>query len=161
MIRDATAADAAACALIYAPYVTGTAITFETEPPHAAAVVDRIAAAQVRHAWLVIEQEGEVAGFAFAGRIRSRPAYDRSCETSVYLRQGLQRAGLGRELTTALLQRLTDRGFARAFAAVALPNEASVGLHRSLGFREAGVWERVGFKFGRWWDVAWFQRDLG
>ena len=161
MIRDATEADAAACAAIYAPYVRGTAITFELEPPSAAEVAARIARAQERHAWLAAEAGGEVVGYAYGGPIRPRPAYDASCETTVYLRQDAQGAGTGRALMRALLDRLADRGLQRAFAAIALPNDASTGLHRALGFREAGVWERVGFKLGSWWDVAWFQRDLG
>src|SRR5689334_4212913 len=124
MIRDATPEDAAACAAIYAPYVRDTAITFELEAPDAAAFAARIAAAQARHAWLVAEQDGEVVGYAYAGAIRARPAYARSAETTVYLRQGLRRSGLGRALVTALLERLTEQGFARAFAGVALPNDA-------------------------------------
>ena len=160
MIRDATEADAAACAAVYSPYVLDTAITFETEPPSADEVAARIARAQERHAWLVAEQDGAVAGYAYAGPVRPRPAYALSCETTVYLRQGLRRTGTGRELMTALLDRLAEGGFRRAFAGVALPNDASAGLHRALGFQEAGVWERVGFKHDRWWDVAWFQRDL-
>jgi phosphinothricin acetyltransferase len=161
VIRDATSSDAAACAAIYEPYVRGTAITFETEAPDAAAFAERIAAAQVRHAWLVAEQDGEVVGYAYAGPIRARAAYAWSVETTVYLRQGLRRSGTGRALMEALLTRLSGLGMRRAFAGVALPNEASIGLHHALGFRDAGVWERVGFKLDAWWDVAWLQRDLG
>jgi L-amino acid N-acyltransferase YncA len=160
MIRDATAEDAAACAAIYAPYVTGTAITFETEVTTAAAFADRIAAAQRRHAWLVAERDGEVVGYAYGTALRPRPAYDAACETTVYLRRGVRRTGLGRALVTTLLPRLEDLGMRRALACIALPNDASVGLHRALGFREAGVWQRVGWKLDRWWDVAWFQKDL-
>lgn len=160
VIRDANPSDAAACAAIYAPYVRETAITFETEAPDPAAFVERIAAAQERHAWLVGEQEGEVVGYAYAGPVRARAAYAWSAETTVYLRRGLRRSGTGRALMEALLPRLSDLGMRRAFAGVALPNEASIGLHRALGFRDAGVWERVGLKLDRWWDVAWLQRDL-
>jgi phosphinothricin acetyltransferase len=160
VIRDATAADADACAAIYAPYVRGTAITFETEAPDAAELARRIAHAQERHAWLVAEQDGEVVGYAYAGPLKPRAAYALSCETTVYLRHGLRRTGLGRALTETLLARLTALGLVRAFACIALPNAASVGLHHALGFRDAGVWERAGFKHGEWWDVAWFQKDL-
>jgi L-amino acid N-acyltransferase YncA len=160
MIRDATAADAAACAAIYAPYVEGTAITFEVVAPDAAAFAERIAHAQERHAFLVAERDGEVVGYAYASALRPRAAYDRACESSVYLRQGLVRTGTGRALVEALLPRLAARGLTTVIAGVVLPNEASIGLHRALGFRDAGVWERVGFKHDRWWDVAWFQHDL-
>ena len=126
-----------------------------------AEIAARIAKAQARHAYLVAEQDGEVVGYAYAGALRPRPAYDGSCETSVYLRQGLRRSGLGRALVEALLVRLTERGLTTAVAGIVPPNDASIGLHRALGFRDAGVWERVGFKLDRWWDVAWFQKQLG
>ncbi|WP_375388838.1 GNAT family N-acetyltransferase [uncultured Amnibacterium sp.] len=161
MIRDATEADAAAIAAIYAPYVRDTAATFELEPPPALEIAARIAQAQARHAYLVAEQDGEVVGYAYAGALRPRPAYDRSCESSVYLRQGLRRSGTGRALMEALLERLRQRGLHAVIAGVVPPNEASVGLHRALGFVDAGVWKQVGFKHDRWWDVAWFQMTLG
>jgi phosphinothricin acetyltransferase len=148
------------CAELYAPYVRETAITFELQAPDADVFVERIAAAQAQHAWIVAEQDGEVVGYAYAGPLRSRPAYARSCETSVYLRQGLRRSGLGRALMEALLARLVERDLREVIAGVALPNDASIGLHHALGFRDVGVWERVGFKFGEWRDVAWLQKSL-
>ncbi|WP_022924226.1 GNAT family N-acetyltransferase [Serinicoccus marinus] len=84
-IRDATGADAAGCAAIYAPYVRDTAVTFETDPPDDVALAGRIAAAQDRHAWLVAERDGELLGYAYAGTYRPRRAYARTAETSVYL----------------------------------------------------------------------------
>jgi L-amino acid N-acyltransferase YncA len=161
MIRDAAVGDAAAIAAIYAPYVRETGITFELEPPGADEIARRIAKAQRRHAFLVAEEGGEVLGYAYGSTLRERPAYDLACESSVYLRRGLGRRGTGRALMEALLERLTALGFTTVIAGAALPNDASVGLHHALGFRDAGVWERVGFKLDRWWDVAWFQKDLG
>ncbi len=160
LVRDATEADAADCAVIYRPYVEGTAITFEVEPPDDAVFAERIRHAQEHHAWLVGEQEGGVVGYAYAGVWRSRPAYGWCAETTVYLRQGLVRTGAGRALMTALLDRLQGLGHRRALAGVTLPNPASTGLHEALGFRPVGVFERVGWKHGAWHDVAWFQRDL-
>lgn len=159
-IRDAVPEDAAACAAVYRPYVLDTAVTFETTAPDAGAWAQRIAAAQRRHAFLVAERDGEVVGFAYGGVLRDRPAYDWSCETTIYLRPGLRRTGTGRALLTALLGRLRDRGLHRAFAVVALPNPASTGLHGALGFRPVARLERVGFKRGAWHDVAWLQCDL-
>ena len=161
VVRDAEPRDAAACSAVYAPYVTGTTVTFETVPPDEAAFAARITAAQRRHAWLVADLDGEVAGYAYASAFRERPAYDWTCETTVYLRQGLTRTGAGRALMTALLARLDAAGYRRAIAVVALPNAASTGLHETLGFRPAARLERVGWKRGRWLDVAWFQLDLG
>jgi L-amino acid N-acyltransferase YncA len=160
-VRDATPDDAAACAAIYAPYVRDTAITFETEPPDAAEFARRIAAAIARHAWLVLLDEGRVTGYAYGGPFKERGAYRFACEVSVYLEQGLRRSGGGRALYAALLPRLAERGYRTAAAGMALPNEASVGLHRALGFTPVGTFRRVGWKLGRWHDVAWTQCDLG
>ncbi|WP_343995240.1 GNAT family N-acetyltransferase, partial [Terrabacter terrae] len=85
LVRDATPYDAAACAAIYAPYVTDTTVTFETEPPDADELARRIAKAQARHAFLVLEEDGEVVGYAYAGPFKERAAYRWSCEVSVYL----------------------------------------------------------------------------
>ncbi|WP_072478893.1 GNAT family N-acetyltransferase [Amycolatopsis australiensis] len=157
MIRDATPSDAAACAALYAPYVTDTVISFETEPPGVAEMARRIAGA---HAWFVLETDGHIAGYAYAQRFAERAAYRWSCETSIYLERGRRRTGAGRALYETLLQRLQEQGFCRAFAGMTLPNEASAGLHRALGFEPAGVYRRVGWKHGAWHDVAWVQKDL-
>jgi phosphinothricin acetyltransferase len=157
MVRQATAADAAACAAIYAPYVTDTAVSFETEPPSAAEMAERIAAA---HLWLVLEDAGRVVGFAYAGRFAPRAAYRWACEVSVYLEAGRQRRGGGRALYGALLPQLAERGFRVAVAGMTLPNEGSVGLHRAMGFEPVGTYRRIGYKHGAWHDVAWTQRQL-
>ena len=160
-VRAATPADAAACAAVYAPYVTGTAASFETEPPAADEVAGRIVAALERHAWLVAEREGRVVGYAYATAYRSRPAYRWTCEVSVYVAAGEQRGGVGRALYAALLQRLAQRGFRTALAAMTLPNPASAALHEAMGFVRCGVLPRVGWKAGHWHDVALFHRPLG
>jgi phosphinothricin acetyltransferase len=158
--RDGTLDDAAACAAIYEPYVTGTAITFETEPPGAAEMADRIAAALDRHAWVVLEDAGRVCGYAYGGPFRSRAAYRWSCEVSVYMEMGRKRTGAGRQLYTTLLERLTQRGYRTAVGGMTLPNEASVGLHRAMGFEPVGTFREVGYKLGEWHDVFWAQRPL-
>ncbi len=110
-VRDAAEHDAAACAAIYAPYVTDTAITFETDPPPPAEMAARIAAAARTHAWVVLEDEGRVVGYAYARPFKSRAAYRWSCEVSVYLEPRRQRTGGGRALYDALFARLAERGF--------------------------------------------------
>lgn len=160
IIRDATAADAAACQAVYAPYVESTTVSFETEPPTVAEMADRIAAAQRQHAWLVLEADGRVVAFAYGGPFAEREAYRWATAVSVYAVPGRRRTGAGRALYTALLERLAARGFAVALAGIALPNEASVGLHRALGFEPVGTYRAVGWKAGRWLDVAWVQRRL-
>jgi L-amino acid N-acyltransferase YncA len=160
-VRDATAEDAAACAAIYAPYVTGTAVTFEDEPPTTEEMAARIAAAQRGHAWLVLEDGGRVVGYAYGGQYTERAAYRWACEVSVYLETGRRRSGAGRALYEALLARLAERGYRTAVAGMTLPNPASEGLHRALGFEPVGTWRRIGWKAGAWHDVAWTQRPLG
>lgn len=160
-IRTATAADAAACATIYAPYVTDTTISFETEPPDADELAERIAAANLSHAWLVLQDASRVVGYAYAATFNARAAYRWSCQVSVYLEPGLRRAGAGRALYEALFARLAERGYRTVLAGMTLPNEASEGLHRALGFVPVGTYRRVGYKNGGWHDVAWVQRGIG
>jgi L-amino acid N-acyltransferase YncA len=160
-VRDANEDDADACAAIYAPYVTDTAITFEYEPPSAAEMARRIAAAQRAHAWLVLEDDGRVVGYAYGGPYKERAAYRWSSEVSVYLETGRRRSGSGRLLYAALFERLAERGFHTLVAGMTLPNDASEGLHRAMGFEPIGIFRRVGWKHGQWRDVAWAQRSLG
>jgi L-amino acid N-acyltransferase YncA len=160
-LRRATEDDGAACAAIYAPYVTDTAISFETEPPSPAEMAVRIEAASRRHAWIVLQDAESVIGYAYGLPFRPRAAYSRTCEVSVYMETGRRRTGGGSTLYTALLARLAERGFHLAVAGMTLPNDASVALHRALGFEPVGVYRQVGFKHGRWHDVAWVQRLLG
>ena len=160
-VRDASEDDAAACAAIYAPYVTDTAITFEYEPPSAAEMARRVAAAQRAHAWLVLEEDGRVVGYAYAGPFKERAAYRWSAEVSVYLEPGRRRSGSGRLLYEVLFVRLAERGFRTLVAVMTLPNDASEGLHRALGFEPVGTFRRVGWKHGQWRDVAWAQRGIG
>lgn len=160
LIRDADIDDAGACAALYAPYVTDTAITFELEPPSAQDMAGRIAAAVQTHAWVVLTDGNGLLGYAYAHRFAERAAYRWACETSVYLQTGLRRRGAGRVLYGELFARLAGRGFRRAVAGMTLPNDASVGLHRAVGFEPVGTYRRIGWKHGSWHDVAWMQKDL-
>ena len=160
-IRPGTAADAAACRAVYAPYVLRSTVTFEDAVPSEQEMGARITRALDSHAWVVAERAGRVVGYAYAGPVKERAAYAWSSEVSVYLADEARGQGLGRALYEALFAALAERGYVRLLAVVALPNEPSLALHRALGFREAGRLERIGFKHGRWRDVAWLQRDLG
>lgn len=157
-VRRATEDDAEGCREVYAPYVHGTAVTFETEVPALGDMAARIAAA---HRWLVLEDAGRVAGYAYAGRFAPRASYRWACEVSVYLEPGLRRGGGGRALYTPLLAELEERGFRTVLAGMTLPNAASEGFHRALGFERAALYRRIGWKLGAWHDVAWMQRPLG
>lgn len=160
-VRPASAADAAACAAIYAPHVTGGWTSFETTPPDAATMAGRIADYQATHDWLVaIDADDIVVGYAYAGPHRTREAYATSIDVAVYVAADRQGQGVARRLYTTLLPLMRERGFHAAFAGIALPNAASEALHRTLGFTPVGVYREVGWKMGAWRDVGWWQRLL-
>lgn len=144
-LRAATSDDAAALAHIYAPFVTGSAVSFEMEPPDEAAMRARIESGGPLYPWLVGEDvDGTILGYAYAAPFRPRPAYRFAVETSVYLRAGAGGRGLGRKLYEPLLATLAASGFTQAIAAITLPNDASVRLHEKVGFERAGTYRRVG-----------------
>jgi phosphinothricin acetyltransferase len=149
--------DAAACAAIYDPYVRDTAISFEASPPHPAEIAARI---ERFHQWLVAEDSSEVVGFAYGCPHRERAAYRWAADVSVYVAREHHRRGIGRALYGALLPALANRGLHIACAGVTLPNDASVALHESLGFTPVGIYRRIGYKLGSWWDVGWWQLSL-
>jgi phosphinothricin acetyltransferase len=163
LIRDATASDVPAITAIYAHHVLVGTGTFEEEPPTEAEVWQRIAAVQAAGwAWLVAEQGGAVLGYAYFSRFRDRSAYRFSAEDSIYVRDDVRGQGLGKALVEVLLQRATACGFRQMFAVIGdSENVGSIGLHVSLGFRQAGVLKAAGLKFGRWIDVVFMQRPLG
>jgi phosphinothricin acetyltransferase len=109
----------------------------------------------------VLEDGGRVVGYAYAGPYKARAAYRWACEVSVYLEPGRRRTGAGRALYEALFERLRERGYLRVAAGMTLPNDASEGLHRALGFEPIGVQRRIGWKHDVWLDVAWVQRPIG
>jgi phosphinothricin acetyltransferase len=159
-IRAATPEDAVDIREIYAPYVTDSVISFEVEVPSVDEVRSRVGEGSRTHPWLILERDGVVVGYAYAAPHRSRAAYAWSADCSVYIRQGGHRKGAGRLLYTKLFSMLREQGVANVFAGISLPNEASVGLHESMGFRPVGVYEGVGFKFGQWWSTGWWQLVL-
>jgi phosphinothricin acetyltransferase len=158
-VRLATPDDAEQVQAIYAPYCH-TPISFEVQPPTVDEMRARLLKVLGHYPWLLCEDGGAVVGYVYATQHRERAAYQWSVDTTVYVRQGRQRRGVGRALYTSLLAVLPLQGFVNAYAGVTLPNPASVGLHQAIGFRPVGVYERVGFKCGAWHDVAWFQRPL-
>jgi len=159
MVRAATPADAAAVAAIYAPVVATTAISFEEEPPSPDEISHRMVA-RPRLPWLVADDGGRVAGYAYASAHRARPAYRWSADCSVYLDPGYRGRGVGRQLYERLIPAVQGLGYRSLFAGIALPNPASVGLHEALGFQPVGVFRGVGYKHGAWRDVGWWQRFL-
>jgi L-amino acid N-acyltransferase YncA len=159
-VRMAKPVDGGAIAAIYRPYVEDTSISFEDIPPTGMEMANRIVTTLTTCPFLVIEEDGRVLGYAYAGPHRARPAYRWSVDVTVYAAPQVHRRGLGRALYSELLDRLTRQGFHAAFAGIALPNDKSVGLHEALGFKHLGTYQEVGFKFGRWHDVGWWRRSL-
>lgn len=161
-LRAATLADAPQIAAIYAPYVAGSAVSFETEPPTPQAMRRRMEAANGLYPWIVATPEGSdvLLGYAYAARFREREAYRFCVETTVYVAGDAHRQGVGRLLYDALLDTLREQEFTQAIAAITLPNAPSIALHEAVGFRRAGVYREVGYKQGRWMDVGLWQCSL-
>ena len=160
MIRLAGERDAAAIAAIYGPYVASTVISFEIQPPAEDEMRRRIAQTLPSHPWLVYEQGGDVAGYAYASPHRARAAYGWSVDTAVYVAERYHRCGIGRGLYLSLFAILAAQGYVNAYAGITLPNPGSVGLHEHVGFRPIGVYRHVGFKLGTWHDVGWWRLAL-
>jgi L-amino acid N-acyltransferase YncA len=157
MIRAATPEDAAVVAAIYAPLVRDSIVSFEEDVPDAAEMASRMGSSI---SWLVHEIDGSVAGYAYAAPFQGRAAYKWSAEVSVYIADAARGRGVGRELIDALLDELRRRGYVNAFAGIALPNDASVRLFETFGFKRIALQETVGYKLGAWHDVGWWQLQL-
>lgn len=162
-IRNGESADLNSLVEIYNYYVSHTHVTFDTTP---FLVTDRIQwfnqfSEGGPYRLLVAERAGEVLGYATSTRFKAREAYNTSVETTVYLDPAACGKGNGSLLYGALLDKLVaDPAVHRAYGGVALPNDASVALHSKLGFERVGSYHEVGFKFDRYWDVDWFEKDV-
>ena len=154
------ALDAAACAAIYAPYVTASAASFEERAPSAGELAARMERTTRTHPWLVLEDAGRVVGYAYASQHRPRAAYRWAADVGVYVNPAHHRRGGGRRLYTALLELMRAQGLRIACAGITLPNDASVALHRSVGFEPVGTFRAIGWKAGAWRDVSWWQLAL-
>jgi phosphinothricin acetyltransferase len=161
-IRSARPADLAALVEIVNHFIRETHVNFEHEPHTPAsrqAWFDGFAE-RGPHRLLVAEDAQGLAGYACSTVFRGKAGYARSVETSIYLRPGAEGCGLGRQLYSALFAELEGEPVHRAYAGIALPNPASVALHARLGFHSVGVMREVGFKFGRYWDVEFYEKAL-
>ena len=160
LIRLATSNDAAGILEIYAPYIANTSFTFETEVPSVEEFAERINTYLINWPWLVCEVEGKIAGYAYATKHRERVAYQWSIESSIYIHDDFQKAGIGRALYTAMFGILRKQGFRNVYAVINLPNEKSVAFHESLGFTYFATYEQVGYKLGKWKNVGWWRLIL-
>lgn len=159
-IRDANPSDAQGFCSIYAPYVTDSATSFELQVPSGHEMANRVIEAQRHWAWVAALEDDRIIGYAYATELRSRPAYQYSCETSVYLSSGAQGRGVAKALYGALFDRLVQRGLCNAYAVIVLPNSPSVRFHEAQGFQPVGTLPRAGFKHGAWHSIGWWYRPL-
>lgn len=162
-LRDTTEEDLPDIRDIYAHHVLHSLATFEEEVPSLDEMARRFADTKTEGLpYLVADTAEGVAGFAYARLYHPRPGYRFSVENSIYIRPGLERRGLGRRLLTALIEGCAALGYRQMIAVVGVgKDQASIGLHRALGFREVGTLRSVGCKFGRWVDTVTLQRPLG
>lgn len=163
LIRNAAGADFGAIQTIYGHHVEHGSGSFEETPPDANELIRRWQSVQnAGLPYLVCEIGGAIAGFAYAGPYRSRPAYRFSVENSVYVAPGRQRQGVGRRLLARLIDRCEALGYRQMVAVIGdQENDGSIGLHAAQGFTEIGCLRAIGFKHGRWVDVVLMQRPLG
>jgi phosphinothricin acetyltransferase len=161
-VRDATPDDLPAVAAIYTHYVLRTTITFNTEVRTPRQWIDRYQAQVVDGPYdlLVAERDGIVTGYVESQPFRPKPAYGRSVELSIYVAPDAQGGGAGGALYGELFRRLEGREFHRAYSIIALPNESSVRFHERWGFVHRGTLTEAGHKFGRYLDVAFYERPL-
>lgn len=159
-IRFAEDNDAFGILDIYSPYVSYSSVTFECTVPRPFEMKRRINTVKNKHAWLVCEKDGVVAGYAYAHSLFPREAYEWSAELSVYIRDDYQRCNIASALYYALIEILKKQGFCTAFARIVVPNEKSVAFHSAFGFTQCGYLKRAGYKLGSWHDVMIFEKPL-
>lgn len=156
-IRNVLPSDAEAICAIYNPIILNTVISFEEEAVPIADMALRIKTISEKLPWLVAEQDGVLAGYAYASKHRERSAYRFSVETTAYVAPRMYRMGVGTALYNALLSRLRALSLHAALGGIALPNPASIALHEKCGFKKVAHFEQVGLKLGRWVDVGYWQ----
>ena len=168
-IREAKLEDAAELLAIYAPYVEKSSITFEYTVPSVAEFAERMQQVQQRYPYLVAEQDGKLLGYVYAGPFHERAAYDWAVETSLYVRQGVRRTGIGTALYAALETCLQEQGILNLNACIAYPEEEkapylsldSVRFHEKMGYQMVGLFHSCGYKFQRWYHMVWMEKAIG
>lgn len=145
---------------IYSKYVETTAISFEYDPPDMEEWKNRVKTISADYPWLIAEVAGEVVGYAYGSKHRTRAAYSWSVESTVYISESFHRRGVARALYQLLFDILRLQGFMGVYAGITLPNLQSVRFHEAMGFNEVGRFKNVGYKFNQWYDTYWLQLHL-
>ena len=166
-IRSATPDDASAILAVYAYYVENTAISFELDVPSENDFRARIRKTLERYPYLVLEEEGTIRGYAYAGVFKDRAAYDHSCEVTVYVDRDYKGHGYGRALYEALENALSKTEITNLYACIGDPFEEdeyltkdSEHFHQHMGYIKVGEFHKCGFKFGRWYNMIWMEKIL-
>ncbi|MBR3515495.1 MAG: GNAT family N-acetyltransferase [Lachnospiraceae bacterium] len=168
IIRSATTEDAARLLEIYAYYVENTAISFECEVPSLEEFKNRIAATLEKYPYLVLEEDGLIRGYAYAGIFKGRAAYDHCCEVTIYLDRDSKRHGFARALYEELEKALRKIGIINLYACIADPisedeylTKNSEQFHQHMGYAKVGEFHKCGYKFGRWYNMIWMEKMIG
>ena len=166
-VRDATEKDAERILEIYDYYVRNTAITFEYDTPSLEEFRERMEKIMRKYPYLVILQDGEIKGYAYAREFVGRAAYDWSCEMTIYLDHRAKKCGLGRILYETLEKALQDMGVLNLYACIGYPEQEdeyltanSADFHAHLGYTKVGEFHRCGYKFGRWYHMIWMEKMI-
>ncbi len=167
-IRDATIKDAERILEIYGYYVKNTAVTFEYDIPTSGKFRELMKKTMYRYPYLVIEKDGIIQGYAYAGAFVGRAAYNWSCEVTIYLDRSARKCGMGRMLYEALENELRKMGILNLYACIGYPDKDdkylttnSADFHAHLGYVKVGVFQKCGYKFGRWYNMIWMEKIIG
>lgn len=160
LIRPVQSKDAEAVLAIYKPYIESTATTFETTVPSVDEFGARIKTYTEKYPWLVAEDNGKVTGYAYASKHREREAYQWCVESSVYVLEDYHHTGIAKELYAKLFDILQQCGYVNVYAGITLPNSRSYSFHSKMGFEPVGIYRNIGYKHGKWHDVAWLVKTI-
>ncbi len=167
-IRNAVIEDASRILEIYNYYVKNTAISFDYETPALDEWIARMVRTMSRYPYLVVEENGVIQGYAYAGSFVGRAAYDWSCEMTIYLDHNVQKCGMGRKLYETMEQELGKMGILNLYACIGYPDKDdeylttnSADFHAHLGYTRVGLFHKCGYKFGRWYHMIWMEKIIG
>ncbi|MDO5558919.1 MAG: GNAT family N-acetyltransferase [Oscillospiraceae bacterium] len=168
IIRDVTVSDAPELLDIYAPYVLNTAVTFEYDVPTADEFINRIEKIRRKYPYIAAQQNGVILGYAYAGAFKERAAYNKSAETTIYVKEDSRRCHIGSRLYSALEEKLRTQGILNMNACIAYPETEdeyltfdSFRFHEKMDFDLVGEFHKCGYKFGRWYNMIWMEKLIG
>jgi phosphinothricin acetyltransferase len=160
LIRLATVTDSKDILKVYAPYITDTAVSFETEVPTVSEFACRIESINKKYPYIVYQIEDKIVGYAYASKHRERAAYCFDVDVSIYVLPEYHGSGVAHKLYDCLFKILVKLGYYNAYAGYTVPNQKSMKFHQKFGFTLVGTYHKTGYKFGQWHDVTWLEKAL-